>query len=142
MGWITKSVRLGQAEADAMAELAANLGYSEGQLLRRWVVQGLREMKFDQALLDYTKGLVSLEQAAERATMTTGAFEAELLRRGIFGPGYTDDSPAEWLKGLSRVAQRMGLPKLAELASDLGNQSEGQAAGLAEAAAGRESVEP
>ena len=58
----------------------------------------------------------------------------EWVTEGVFGPGYTDEAPTEWLRGLSRLAQRMGLPELAALASDLGNQSEGQAAAIAGAA--------
>ena len=135
MEWVTKSVRIRPEEAAAVADLAAEMGYSEGALLRRWVIEGIRDLRFDQALLAYTKGLVTVQQAAERAAMTAEAFEGELLRRGVFGPGYTDESPAEWLRGLRRVAQRMGRPKLAELASDLGNQSGGRAAAIAEPAA-------
>ena len=140
MEWITKSVRLAPDEAAAVAELASALGNSEGALLRRWAIEGIRETRFDQALLGYTKGVLDLERAAKRAAMDTEAFEAELLRRGVFGPGYTDESPAEWLKGLSQVARRMGLPQLAALADDLCAQSEGQAAAIAEAAATRESL--
>ncbi len=135
MEWVTKSVRLRPQEAAGVAELATELGFSEGALLRRWAIEGVRELRFDQALLGYTKGLLNLQQAAERAAMGAEAFEAALLRRGVFGPGYTDESPNAWLKGLSRVLQRMGRPKLAEVASDLGNQSGGPAAALAEAEA-------
>lgn len=131
MEWVTKSVRLAPEEAMAMARLAEEQGCSEGSLLRRWAVEGIQEMMFDRALLQYTKGVLSLEQAAEQAALSTGTFQAELLRRGVFGPGYAHEEPAEWLKGLSQVARRMGLPQLAELASDLSHQSEGPAAALA-----------
>jgi len=111
MEWITKSVRLAPEEAMAMARLAEEQGCSEGSLLRRWAVEGMREMMFDRALLQYTKGILSLEQAAQRAGVSTEAFQAELLRRGVFGPGYADEQPGQWLKGLSEVARRMGLPQ-------------------------------
>lgn len=142
MEWVTKSVRLAPEEATAMAKLAEEQGCSEGSLLRRWAVEGIRQMLFDRALLEYTKGLVSLEQGAERAAVTAPAFQAELLRRGVFGPGYAAEQPAQWLRGLSQVARRMGLPELADVASDLGKQTEGQAAALGQVAVASEDSPP
>ena len=119
MATTTKSVRLDAEETQALADLAARLGCSEAALLRRWVLEGIRETRIDLASLKFTKGCASLEQAARAAGLERPGLEAELSRRGIFGPATLEASPGEWLRDLGRVAAKLGSPALREAVADV-----------------------
>lgn len=112
MATTTKSVRLDPEETQALADLAGRLGCSEAALLRRWALEGIRETRIDLAILEFTKGRASPEQAALTSGLERHLFEAELLRRGIFGPGTLEESPRDWLRDLGRVATKLGSPAL------------------------------
>jgi hypothetical protein len=112
MATTTKSVRLEPEETQALAELAGKLGCSEAALLRRWALEGIRETRIDLAILEFTKGRASVEQAAQASGLERHLFEAELVRRGVFGPGALEESSGEWLRNLGRVAAKLGSPAL------------------------------
>ena len=120
MATTTKSVRLDPEETRALAELAGKLGCSEAALLRRWALEGIRETRIDLAILEFTKGRASAEQASRAAGLDRHLFEAELIRRGILGPSaLLEESPAEWLRNLGRVAAKLGSPTLREAVTEV-----------------------
>lgn len=132
MATATKSVRLDPEECQALAELAGRLGCSEAALLRRWALEGIRETRLDLAILEFTKGRAPLEQAAQASGLDRPLFEAELIRRGIAGPGALDEAPEAWLQGLGRVATKLGSPILrAAVAELLQQQAHDEAAAAA-----------
>lgn len=113
MATTTKSARLEPEETEALAELAGKLGCSEAALLRRWALEGIRETRIDLAILEFTKGRASVEQAAQASGLERHLFEAELVRRGVFGPSAAlQKSAGEWLRTLDRVAAKLGSPAL------------------------------
>ena len=115
----TKSVRLEPEETQALAELAGKLGCSEAALLRRWALEGIRETRIDLAILDFTKGRVSVAQAAAAAGLEQPVFETELVRRGVLGPGAPEESAGEWLRNLGRVAAKFGSPALRDAVTEV-----------------------
>jgi hypothetical protein len=119
MATTTKSVRLEPEETQALAELAGQLGCSEAALLRRWALEGIRETRIDLAILEFTKGRASVEQAVQAAGLERHLFEAELIRRGVFGPGALEESSGEWLRNLGRVAAKLGAPALREAVTEV-----------------------
>ncbi len=119
MATTTKSVRLEPEETEALVELAVRLGCSEAALLRRWALEGIRETRIDLAILEFTKGRASVEQAAQAAGLEQHLFEAELIRRGVFGPGALEESSGEWLRNLGRVAAKLGSPALRDAVTEV-----------------------
>lgn len=115
----TKSVRLEPEETQALAELAEKLGCSEAALLRRWALEGIRETRIDLAILEFTKGRASVDQAAQTAGLERYLFEAELIRRGVFGPGAVEESSGDWLRNLGHVAAKLGSPRLREAVTEV-----------------------
>ena len=119
MATTTKSVRLEPEETEALVELAVRLGCSEAALLRRWALEGIRETRIDLAILEFTKGRASVEQAVQAAGLERHLFEAELIRRGVFGPGALEESSGEWLRNLGRVAAKLGSPALRDAVTEV-----------------------
>ena len=83
-----KSVRLTTEEAALLRQLSETELISEAALLRKFVLEGLRRSRLDQAIKRYQEGALDLSSAAQVAGLAIREFMGELHRRGvdIYGP--------------------------------------------------------
>jgi hypothetical protein len=119
-----RTVRYSESEVREIREYAELTGEQEAVLLARASIRGLREERFERALMAYLGGLGSSEAAAiagvDRHTFIVRAVE----RGAIIG----DTESATLLLDLSRVAEVLGDERLAAAVARVSRRSvEGQA---------------
>jgi len=83
MGMITTSVRLPKEVVDEIEELSKEEGVDKGTLIRKLIVESLKEYKIKKALELYREGKISLWKAAEIAGITYREALEELKKRNI-----------------------------------------------------------
>lgn len=94
---VTKSTRLTEEEAEALAQLVAGTAYAEAALLRQWVLAGMQQFRVSKAIQAYQEGQVDIWQAAEQARLPVAVLLEEMASRKVavleapdaFGPGLT-----------------------------------------------------
>ena len=92
---VTKSIRLTEEEAAALAQLVEGTAYAEAALLRQWVLAGMQQFRLTEAIRAYQEGRVDVWQAAEQAHLPIAVFLEEMATRKVavlegpnaFGPG-------------------------------------------------------
>lgn len=125
---VTKSIRLAPDESASLHDLAERLQCSESSLLRRFALEGLRQVWLDEGILAYTKGRATESQAADLARLPETEFVEQLRLRGILGPGYLDGDPSAFLDGVQRLAHMFGDENLALAVDAVRSAQEQQAA--------------
>jgi hypothetical protein len=94
---VTKSIRLTEEEAAALAQLVEGTAYAEAALLRQWVLAGMHQFRLTEAIRAYQDGQVTVQQAAARAHLPVAVLLEEMAARKVavldapdaFGPGLT-----------------------------------------------------
>jgi hypothetical protein len=94
---VTKSIRLTEEEAAALAQLVEGTAYAEAALLRQWVVAGMQQFRVAEAMRAYQDGQINVQQAAARAQLPVAVLLEEMAARKVvvldtpdaFGPGLT-----------------------------------------------------
>ncbi len=80
---VTTSVRLPKEMIEEIERLSKDEGIDKGTLIRRLIMESLKEYKIKKALELYREGKVSLWKAAEMAGITYREALEELRRRNI-----------------------------------------------------------
>ena len=80
---VTTSVRLPKEIVEEIEKLSKEEGIDKGTLIRKLIVESLREYKIRKALELYREGKVSLWKAAEIAEITYRKALEELKKRNI-----------------------------------------------------------
>jgi predicted HTH domain antitoxin len=80
---LPKSVRLTQEEASLLRQVSQAELISEAALMRKFVLQGLRRYRLDQAIKRYQEGELDLSTAAQAADLSIRELMWELNRRGV-----------------------------------------------------------
>ena len=85
---LPKSVRLTKEEAELLRQISEAELISEAALMRKFVLEGLRRYRLDQAIKRYQEGELDLSSAAQVACLAIREIMGELHRRGvdIYGP--------------------------------------------------------
>jgi len=85
---VPKSVRLTTEEAALLRQISETELVSEAVLLRKFVLEGLRRSRLDQAIKRYQEGALGLSSTAQAAGLAIRACMGALHRRGvdIYGP--------------------------------------------------------
>jgi predicted HTH domain antitoxin len=85
---LPKSVRLTKEEADLLRQISEAELISEAALMRKFVLEGLRRYRLDQAIKRYQERELDVSSAAQVAGLAIREFMGELHRRGvdIYGP--------------------------------------------------------
>ena len=87
-GSVIRTVYFSQEEADDLAELLKDQLLSESELLRQWVLNGMRQCRIERAVAAYERREVDVRGGAELARVPIGAFVDTLAERRI--PMLTD----------------------------------------------------
>ncbi len=80
---ITKSVRLTKEEAAELARVAQQSAATESALMKKWVIEGMRAQKLQQAVQAYMQGSVDLRSGAALAEISYNRFLQELQARRV-----------------------------------------------------------
>jgi predicted HTH domain antitoxin len=85
---LPKSVRLTEEEARLLRQISEAELISETALMRKFVLEGIRRYRLDQAIKRYQEGELDLSSAAQVAGLAIRELMQELHRRGvdIYGP--------------------------------------------------------
>jgi predicted HTH domain antitoxin len=85
---LPKSVRLTKEEVELLRQISEAELISEAALMRKFVLEGLRRYRPDQAIKRYQEGELDLSSAAQVSGLPIREFMGELHRRGvdIYGP--------------------------------------------------------
>ena len=111
----TKSIRLTEEEIELIRNLAKQEYLSESALLKKLFREGLRNHLTEMAVTAYTKGMVSIGEAAQMAKMPYLAFFEELRRRRIVVLDESINLKAE----LSDLAEKFEDERLAKVAGNM-----------------------
>lgn len=97
----TASVRLPQEIVEEIEKLSKQEGIDKGTLIRRLIVESLKEYKIKRALEQYREGRISLWKAAEIAGITYREALEELRKRNISFKYSSEDLEADigWAVG-------------------------------------------
>jgi hypothetical protein len=118
---IARTVRYTESEVHEIREYAELTGEQEAVLLARASIRGLREERFERALMAYLGGVGSSE-AAGIAGLDRHTFIVRAAERGaIVG----DSDSATLLQDLSRVAEVLGDQRLAAAVASVSRRSTG-----------------
>jgi len=112
---LTKSIHLTKEEVELVRILAEQEYLSESALLDKLFREGLRNYLKDRAINAYTKGMVSIGEAAQMAQIPYLAFFEELRRRRIAVLDESVNLKAE----LSDLAEKFANGRLAKVAEDI-----------------------
>lgn len=110
---ITKSVRLTPEEAAELDRVCREEPVTEAALLKKWVLDGLRQWKLDRAVNAYARREVSLREGAAMAEVPLNAFMAEVERRSVV---IMDVDEVTFHENLERLGRQFDLPNLARAA--------------------------
>jgi len=80
---ITKSIRLAPDEAKELGQLSEKTALSEAALMKKWIVEGIRAEKLEQALQAYMRRKVDLRAGAAMAGVSYNRFMREIEERNI-----------------------------------------------------------
>lgn len=85
---LPKSVRLTEEEATLLRQISEAELTSEAALMRKFVLEGIRRYRLDQAIKRYQEGELDLSSATQVAGLAIRELMGELHRRGvdIYGP--------------------------------------------------------
>ena len=112
---LTKSINLTKDEIELVRTLAEQEYLSESVLLEKLFREGLRNHLKEIAITAYTKGMVSIGEAAQMAQMPYLAFFEELRHRRIVVLDESINLKAE----LSDLAERFVDERLAKVAENM-----------------------
>lgn len=111
-GYVTKTIRLTPEESRMIEKAVSQVSYaSEASLLKKFVLDGLRQFQLEQAIKSYVDGELTLSQAAEKSGLGYNAFYEELERRRVLIMDLDEEFMA---RNLKEWADRLGLPALKE----------------------------
>jgi predicted HTH domain antitoxin len=101
---LPKSVRLTKEEAELLRQISEAELISEAALMRKFVLEGLRHYRLDQAIKRYQEGELDLSSAAQVAGLAIREFMGDLHRRGvdIYGPEH------RLMEGIGALAEVFG----------------------------------
>lgn len=101
---LPKSVRLTQEEVTLLRQISEAELISETALMRKFMLEGLRRYRLDQAIKRYQEGTLDLSSAAQTADLSIRDLMWELHRRGvdIYGP------ESRLLEGVGTLAEAFG----------------------------------
>ncbi|MBX3009890.1 MAG: hypothetical protein KF832_00230 [Caldilineaceae bacterium] len=80
---ITKSIRLAPDEAKELGQLSEKTALSEAALMKKWIIEGIRAEKLEQALLAYMRRQVDLRAGSTLAGVSYHRFMREVEARNI-----------------------------------------------------------
>ncbi len=80
---ITKSIRLAPNEAKELGQLSEKTALSEAALMKKWVLEGIRAEKLEQAVQAYMRRKVDLRAGAAMAGVSYHRFMREIEERNI-----------------------------------------------------------
>jgi hypothetical protein len=80
---VTKSIRLAEEEAAALAQLVEGTAYAEAALLRQWVVAGMQQFRVAEAMRAYPDGQINVQQAAARVQLPVAVLLEEMVARKV-----------------------------------------------------------
>lgn len=95
-------VRLGEADAEGLDELARELGLTRSEAARRALAEGMKRLRMERALGRYLEGEITLSRAAEDAGVTIGEMADVAAERGI---PYFRYPPEELRRDLNRAGK-------------------------------------
>jgi hypothetical protein len=113
---VTKSIRLTSAEADQVAQAARQAAASEAALMKKWVLDGLRNQQLARAVQAYAQGNVDLRAGAAMAGVSYNHFLQAVQAQRIIvleDPGFL-----ERLEGLAEAFGEDDLRDAARQATD------------------------
>lgn len=111
----TKSINLTESEIELVCALAEQEFLSESAMLDKLFHEGLSKYLKERAITEYTKGMISIGQAAQMANMPYLAFFEELRRRKINVLDESINLKAE----LSDLADKFGNERLSKVAEKM-----------------------
>lgn len=80
---VTKSVRFTAEETALIEAVSQREHLSEGTLMRKLVLDGVAQLRLNQAINDYAAGELNLGDGARQAGVSLRRFMAELERQGV-----------------------------------------------------------
>lgn len=80
---MTKSIRLGAEEAEALSQIARQTSINEASLMKKWVLEGIRAHKLETAVRAYMEREVDLRGGAAMAEISFNRFLREVQKRNI-----------------------------------------------------------
>ncbi len=79
----TKSIRLAKKEAKELNQVARQMTISEAALMKKWVLEGIRAYKLEQAIRAYMERETDLRGGAAMANVSYNRFLHEVQKRNI-----------------------------------------------------------
>ncbi len=101
---ITKSVRLAPEESERLKRISQTEGISEAALMRRFILEGVKRYRLEEAIRAYARGEVDLSAAARHAGVSVYQMMTELHRRDVTPPAARE----KFLEGLETLAETFG----------------------------------
>ena len=77
------NIRISHELAQEIESVSEQEALRKSDIARKWLIEGLRKWKLEQAITSYQNGEISLARAAEEAGITLYAMMDILQRRGI-----------------------------------------------------------
>lgn len=96
---VTKSIRLTRTEAKELTEVARRAAASESALMKKWILEGIRDQKLERAIQAYMKRETDLRGGAAMAGVSFNRFLHEIQKRHIII--LEDDHFLDHLAGLA-----------------------------------------
>jgi hypothetical protein len=117
---ITKSIRLTTSEANELARAAEQSTATEAALMKKWVLEGLRAQKVEQAVQAYAQGKVDLRDGAALANVSYNRFLSEVQARRIVI--LEDSTFLDRLQGLAELFKDSELKNAVQAVQDASNE--------------------
>lgn len=83
MNTITKSVRLSSKESAAVSQVSQAYETTESALMKKWILDGMRNAKIEMAVQAYMRREVDLRSGAAMAEISYNHFMREIEKRNI-----------------------------------------------------------
>ena len=83
---ITKSIRLTPEEAGELSRLVEGTAYAEAALMRRWVLDGMKQFRVSEAIGAYQADYFSVREAAKQAQVPVAILLEEMAARKVRHP--------------------------------------------------------
>ena len=104
---ITKSIRLSEEENALLRAVSEAESISESTLLKKWVLEKLKQYLLNKAIEDYVEKKLDLASAAHEAGISVREFMGHLERRGL----PVMESEEMFWEGLRTLSEMFGASK-------------------------------
>lgn len=105
---ITKSVRLSEEESALLKAVSEAESISESALLKRWILEKLKQYLLNRALEDYVEKKLDLASAAHEAGISVREFMGYLERKGLA----VMESEEMFWEGLHTLSETFGVSEV------------------------------